>query len=497
MPVQSNLQQRVQETIARFALFRAGDRVAVAVSGGADSVALLRLMVELASPLGIRVSVCHFNHRLRGAASDADEQFVSGLAASLGLSCTVEGEDVVSRAHKEGWNLEDAARRLRYAFFRRLVEQGRADRVAVAHSADDQAETVLAHLLRGTGPTGLGGIYPQVDCVVRPLLYVRRQELKDYLRARGQGWREDESNLDQSRLRARIRHRLLPLLEKEFQPAVVGNLGRLAGLAREEERFWSQLLEERMGAIVEKTPAGLSIQVEDLLDPCQLETKCGADAFTKPSLAVARRLVRRLLSEVHGSQKRLTSQHVDQVIQLAESGHGGQRLELPGGVLVERVFDRILFPSLDLRPASAVSRETGERAATYQYTVELGTGDGVWISVPEIQRRFRLKVVDWPLPASDTKASVWAAALDADRIRLPLVLRNWRPGDRYRPLGRQRVCKLKRLLLEERVAARDRAGWPVLVSGDSLAWARGLPVAADFAPQPGTRSGLVIAEDEL
>jgi len=494
---QTGLRQRVWETITRFALLRAGDRVAVAVSGGADSVALLLLLQELAALLGIRVSVCHFNHRLRGAASDADEQFVSGLAASLGLDCVVAGEDVAGRASQEGWNLEDAARRLRYAFFRRLVDQGRADCVAVAHSADDQAETVLAHLLRGTGPTGLGGIYPQVDCVVRPLLSVRRQELRDYLRSRGQSWREDESNLDQSRLRARIRQRLLPILENEFQSAVVGNLGRLAELAREEERFWSPLLEDRMAALVERTPDGLSIRAADLLEPFQFGTRCEASALGMQGLAITRRLVRRLLKEVQGSQQRFTSQHVELVIRLAESGRGGRRLELPLGVVVARVFDRVLFTPPETRSPSADQRETGETVATYQYRVELGAGGAACISVPEIRRRFRLKVVDWPLPASDTRASVWAAALDADRVRLPLVLRNWRPGDSYRPSGRQRVHKLKRLLLEERVAARERGSWPVLVSGDSLAWVRGLPVAADFAPRQGTRAGLVITEEEL
>jgi len=129
--------------------------------------------------------------------------------------------------------------------------------------------------------------------------------------------------------------------------------------------------------------------------------------------------------------------------------------------------------------------------------VELGEGGSASISVPEIGRRFHLKVVDWPLTASDTTVSASAAALDADRVRPPLVLRNWRPGDGYRPVGRRRVRKLKRLLLEGRVAARDRTGWPVLTSDGSLVWARGFPVAAEFAPQAATRVGLVIAEEEL
>ncbi|MCI0624303.1 MAG: tRNA lysidine(34) synthetase TilS [Acidobacteria bacterium] len=493
----SALAQQVWQTITRDGLLRAGDRVAVAVSGGADSVGLLFLLEEIASKLGIRLLVCHFNHQLRGAASDADEEFVAGLAVSLGRDFLIASENVAGRAEQEGWNLEDAARRLRYGFFSRLVKEDRADRVAVAHSADDQAETVLAHLLRGTGPTGLGGIYPQLACVVRPLLGVRRRELREYLQARGQDWREDLSNLDHSRLRARIRHRLLPVLESEFHPAIVENLGRLAELAREEGQFWSQLLEDRVGALVERTPAGLSIRAADLLEPFQVETSGGFRVVDCPQLAITRRLIRRLLREVRGAQQQFAFRHIEQVIHLAHSSQSGRCLELPGGVIVERVLDNLVFSRPEIRWSSAGRRETEGFVGTYQYEVELGAGEVTCVSVPEISRRFRLKVVDWPLSASDTKASVSAATLDADRVRLPLVLRNWRPGDCYRPVGGRRVRKVNRLLLEGRVAVRERAGWPVLMSGSSLVWVRGLPVAAEFAPQEGTRAGLVILEEKL
>ena len=493
----SSLQQRVFETITRHALVHPGDRVAVGVSGGADSVALLLLLEELAPKLGVRLLVCHFNHQLRGAAADVDEAFVAGLARSHGLEFFAAREDVAGRASDEGWNLEDAARRLRYGFFSRLVEEGRADCVAVAHSADDQAETVLAHLMRGTGPTGLGGIYPVVGHVVRPLLDVRRQELRDYLRARGQEWREDESNRDQARLRARIRHQLLPVLERDFQPAMVENLARLAGLAREEERFWMRLLDDRLAALMERTAHGLSIRAADLLQPLRFDTAEELGAAGNSLVAVTRRLIRRLLEEVRGSRQQFTAQHVEQIIHLAATCESGHRVELPGGVVAERVFDRLIFSCPgSSRPAQA-RRETGLASSTYQYVVDLTEGGSACISVPEIRRRFRLKVVDWPLTASDTTVVASAAALDADRLRPPLVLRNWRPGDGYRPVGRRRVRKLKQLLLEGRVAARDRTGWPVLTSDGSLVWARGFPVAAEFAPQAATRVGLVIAEEEL
>ncbi len=170
-----------------------GERVGVAVSGGADSVALLRLLVELRQKLGIVLSVVHFNHKLRGKASERDEAFVAKLAAKHGLEFHSASVYVAKKAKEERTNLEDTARRARYDYFRSLVESGACHKIAVAHTADDQAETVLAHLLRGTGLAGLGGIHPVVGPVVRPLLGVRRSELRRFLRARKQTWREDDS----------------------------------------------------------------------------------------------------------------------------------------------------------------------------------------------------------------------------------------------------------------------------------------------------------------
>src|SRR5437763_15089434 len=194
---------------------RPGDRVGVAVSGGADSVALLLLLLELREKLGFVLSVVHFNHKLRGEASDAHETFVAKLAAKHGLEFHSASADVAKKAKKERANIEDAARRARYDYFRSLVDSGVCSRIAVAHTADDQGETVLAHILRGTGLAGLGGIHPVADAVFRPLLGIRRAELRAYLRRKKQNWREDTTNRDTKRLRARIRKNLLPLRSEE------------------------------------------------------------------------------------------------------------------------------------------------------------------------------------------------------------------------------------------------------------------------------------------
>ncbi len=242
-----------------------GQRVGVAVSGGADSVALLRLLLRLRQRLGMVVSVVHFNHKLRGRASDADEKFVATLAAEYDVPFFVERQNISEKSKREGSNLEDAGRRARYGFFERLVEEGKVDKVAVAHTADDQAETVVAHILRGTGLTGLGGIHPEVGCVFRPLLEFRRVELRDYLRAGRQSWREDATNRDTKRMRARIRLKLMPLLEKEFQPAVVEHLCQLAEMAREDEAWLESSAELRLFLNAREKNGEWSIALKDLV----------------------------------------------------------------------------------------------------------------------------------------------------------------------------------------------------------------------------------------
>ena len=489
----TDLIEKTLTTIARHRMLGAGDRVGVGVSGGADSVALLRILREVSGQQGMRLAVLHFNHGLRGADSEGDEQFVASLATDLQLPFFSGREDVAGVARAKHWNLEDAGRRLRYGFFAALVGEGRIDRVAVAHTADDQAETVLARVLRGTGPAGLAAIYPVNGHVVRPLLEVRRAELRAYLDNLGQRWREDASNYDRSRLRARLRHQVLPILESEIQPAVVNHLGRLAAMSREDEAFWRALTRGRLDALLERGGAELRIRCADLLSPFVegapiLFNYLGEEA----RLAVTRRLVRGIVEELRGHCRQWTADHVQRVVQLATSGMSGARVELPG-VIVERSFDWLLFSSTKGDPTCAANSTV---SASFLRLVQLGNpGESTVVAVPEIGRRFHLKVVDWHLWRSDT--DVDKAALDRDLLDSPLVLRNWRPGDSFRPKGRRTSRKLKQFLRMNRVAVSDRDGWPVLTSGNMLVWTRGLPAAAEFAPRPATRAGVIIAEEDL
>jgi tRNA(Ile)-lysidine synthase len=501
----TTLARRILPILTRQKLLRAGQRVGVGVSGGADSVALLLLLLELREELGIVLSVAHLNHKLRGAASDADEKFVTKFAAKHGLEFFSESVAVAAKARREKANLEDAARRSRYDFFSRLVAEKKVDCVAVAHTADDQAETVLAHILRGTGLAGLGGIHPETECVVRPLLGVRRAELRAYLRTKKQKWREDATNKDTTRLRARIRLKLLPLLERQFQPLVVGHLASLAQFAREDEEFLEWLARERCESLATRHADVTRIATANLLRPFlqPLREKESLSRTAENSTlnerkeefaSLTKRMLFRLIQERKSGEGQITAQHIAAVMALARQGHTGKSLQLPGGVEVRRErIDLVFCTNSSYRSAKKLGTQKSP-VTQYEHKIDFEHGDAT-VRLPEAGCVIRLRVIDWPLQREET--SKLGAVLDRDRLRMPLVLRNWRFGDWLQPAGHRKPHKLKRLLNEKRVSRWMRNPWPVLTSGGELVWARGFPVAAGFAAAEGTRTGILITEETI
>jgi len=460
-------------------------------------VALLLLLLELREKLGIVLSVAHFNHKLRAKASDADEKFVAKLAAKHGLEFHTASVYVAKKAKRERANLEDTARRARYDYFRSLTEFGTCDRIAVAHTADDQAETVLAHILRGTGLAGLGGIHPVAGAVIRPLLSVRRSELRRFLHTQKQTWREDATNRDTRRMRARIRKKLLPLLEKQFQPAVVEHLATLATLAREDDAFLEAIATEQLNALFQESGEESRITFDDLFQPLK---KRGISAKNEENIekidemalmtALSKRMVRQMVDRIKPRTGQLGARHVELVLELARSGRSGSSLSLPGGVEIRRERDALVFRAIE----NAGMRSTRNAPPGFCYNIDLASGTR-GVRVEELGCVFRFREIDWPRKRGETSND--GGVLDRERLRFPLVLRNWCPGDRFRPQGHRSAHKLKRLLNEKRISRWDRDGWPVLTSGGILVWARGLAVAAEFAANEGTRTGILIVEEKI
>jgi tRNA(Ile)-lysidine synthase len=541
-----SLAQRLLEHVRRHELLRAGDRVGVAVSGGIDSVALLRLLLELRSELGIVLSVVHFNHKLRGAESDADEHFVADLACSHGLEFHSDSDDVADRAREESISVEAAARELRYGFFESLLgeeterdPQGLKpnadddavrgpegplfhgpplDKIATGHTLDDQAETVLMRLIRGSGLRGLGGIYPRLSVeeddgeihgeIVRPLLAFRRRELEPYLNDIGQGWREDATNADGKFTRNRVRKLVMPLLEKEFNPSVAQNLAELAEIARGEEDYWENEVAGWMGTAVHwsepswarksSLETGLvqiglpvsaaSLQSREAVEALQsridqvpwLVSNASVDRlwFLGESAAVQRRVVK-AVGERAGIP--LGFKHVEEIVRFAvEEGGRDKELSLPLGWKVLLETDALVFATPDLREAM--------EPQDYEYDLPIPTQ----LVISEILSRLETRRVSPAEMAGYNPQQL----LDADSLPGPLRVRNWRAGDRFWPNHTKSPKKIKELLQELHVPQPDRKQWPVVVSADQIVWMRGFAAPARLCAKPG-RDAVAIVETSL
>ncbi len=446
------LRKRLLKTIRKQELIRAGDRVAVAVSGGGDSVALLLLLLELRADLGIVLSVAHVNHELRGQESDGDEQFVVELSRTHALELHARTAPVV----EPNSGIEAAARKLRYDFFRQLAREGRVSKVATAHTLDDQAETIVLRILRGTGIRGLSGIHPRLvfegrDEVIRPLLDFRRTDLEGFLRDRGQQWREDSSNNDLDFLRNRVRHRLLPLLKEEFGLTAVENLADLAEIARAEEEHWELAHPE--------------IQCGDSQET--VECSLSLTALSKLPLAAQRRLIRGWL-EVNAPDLSISFRLIEEVRDLA-GGPAGKKVELPGGHVVRRTQE-----GLCLEPASVHTAPSD-----YEYPL-LVPGQ---VELPELGIRIEVLLTE----RSNVPETEREQLLDPARLPKELTVRNWRPGDRFWPAHTKDAKKVKELLNDHPIVGADKRRWPVAVAeGRGLVWVRGFATPAEFEPPPGT-----------
>ena len=449
-----NLVDRVGEIIPRYSMLSAGDRIGVAVSGGADSVALLHILHALSSRFAIHLKVLHMNHRLRGSESDGDENFVRALAASFGF------EIVVAQAPVQSGNIEQQARRARLDFFRRCMAAHNLQRVALGHTRSDQAETVLFRLLRGCGLTGLTGMRPVTkDRLIRPLLNLSRGEIRDWARREGIAWREDSSNADPRFARNRLRHEAIPALTRGFNPNLEGVLAGTAELARDEEDYWAQLIEPIYSQITKRTHLGLILQVSSL---------------TGLHVAVRRRVIRRALADIRRNLRSIDLEHVEAVLAICSSTHGHDRVMNPG-VDAFRSFETVLVA----RP-----RESDTNARHYRVDLKMS----VPCELPFQAGFISLNRVSAGTPNCDTfekdhQISVEFADLDSRRVadtRGPLAVRNWEPGDELQRPGHRGAERVKSLFQEHRVLLWERRHWPVLVAGDEIVWVRRFGAAAKF-----------------
>lgn len=451
-----SLLQRALDTIHRHALLRDGRRVLVALSGGADSVALLHILKDLEADGVLTVAgAAHLNHQLRGAEADADEAFCAALCERLGLPFIAERIDVAAAARAQRRSIEDVARTVRYAFLERAATALQATVIAVAHTREDQAETFLLRLLRGAGTRGLAAIRPRAGRVIRPLLDVDRQVLRDYLLSRGLSFREDATNADVGIPRNRVRHELIPYLRSHFSPGATEVLARAAELARVDEDFLhAEAI--KLAARIVLPDVTVSLDVAGLRSAPR---------------ALGSRVVQAALERLAGPRS-IHFEHVDRVLALAADspGRASRAISLPGQVAV-RVGDAI-----ELRPA-------GPR------TSAAGNSFALSLSIPgEVQFGSRAVTAQHlqGLTGPPGRQTTWEGrgaevGVAASRLALPLAVRGRRPGDRFHPLGAPGRRKLQDFLVDRKVRREDRDTVPLVVDGqDRIVWVAGQSVAEDF-----------------
>lgn len=470
--------ERVRRTIERDALIPPGARVLVAVSGGSDSVGLLHLLRDLAPILGFELAgLAHLNHALRGSESDGDEAFCRDLAEAAEIPFVVDRLDVGQLARAHHVSIEVAARRARYRFLDRAASRLPADIVATGHTRDDQAETFLLRLLRGAGATGLSAIPPRRGPFVRPLLDVRREDLRAMLRGRAAAFREDSSNADTRIPRNWVRHRLIPNLSARLGGDLVEVLAREVALLRDDAALLDAVADEAARRILVEAADGRV-------------TIPAADVTALPP-ALSRRIVRRALSRTSPAFQ--GADHVDRVLDLAsERGKPGVS-DLPG-VRVERIGGNVVLYKREGR---------GQRhPVEFRYALDVPgrvviPGAGVAIEAA-VSRGIDPRNVLTALAGTTGSAPGSSAMLDAAVAAGGLWVRSRRPGDAFRPFGMDGRKKLQDVFVDRKVPRDRRDEVPVVVDGqDRIVWVAGIVMSEDARVTESTQSVVTLTVNRL
>lgn len=474
------LVQRVRETIRRHHMLPPGD-VIVGVSGGADSVALLHILLRLQSELGIRVHAAHLNHRIRGEEADADQAFVERLAAQWGVPLVVDSADVPALARERKLAIEEAARQARYTFLLRAARGVGARAVAVAHHADDQAETVLMHFLRGAGLAGMRGILPVSDLtrlrmgapedllrgepvlLVRPLLEVSKADILAYCQDNGLEFRFDRSNLDQTYFRNRLRHELLPTLET-YNPNIREVLRRAAAVAADDYAFLHQELQKAWG----------KVRIAEGDGWIEFDLKRWRGLHRSLQRGVLREAIRRLRQGL----RNINYVHVENALDVLTRTDTGAAT-LPQGLVAVARYGRFYVAEEGAMPPPPVPQLAGEPLAV-PIPGALPLPGGRWVletqalaAAPKEARR---------------NADPWQAWLDMDAIGEHLILRPRRPGDAFAPLGMGGHTKrLNEFMINAKIPREWRDNWPLLCDESRILWVAGLRVDERAAITEATR----------
>ena len=453
---------QVKSYMKRYRMVEPGEKVLVAVSGGQDSVALLHLLVNLAKEMDFSLHAAHLNHMFRGREGEEDAIFVRELAEKYSLPVTLEAVDVPAYCRETGLSSQAAAREIRYRFLQSVAQEKSAGKIALAHHADDQAETILINFLRGAGTGGMKGILPvREGLYIRPLLSQRRWQIEDYCRLQGLSFRTDSTNLKTIYQRNRIRLTLLPQLAEEYNPEIVQALLRQSEICQEEDHYLEEQARSAYLRVKTELPeggVGLTLATLRLLP-----------------IALARRVLRLAWRDLTGSERDLTFAHSEKVLSLT-AGTGQAQIVLPGGRVAERTSH-----SLNLHPEP---RKT--EVDFYSYPMEIpGNTD-----IPEAKCVIKATLLygdEIPAPVS---LPPYEALVNPSELSYPIVARQRLAGDLFQPYGQQQPQKLKNFLINQKIPREQRDAIPLICTPDEIIWVAGLRVGEKWKIDRNTKKAL-------
>lgn len=432
-------------------MFDKGDKVIVAVSGGPDSIALLHSLYTRSSEFGITLHVAHLNHGIRGEASNLDEQFVKEFADDLGLSCTTKSVDIPGMKSQMQTCMEDAARVVRYKFLQDTAAMFDANKIAVGHNADDRAESVLLNIIRGAGIDGIGSIRPIRGNIVRPLLHTTRREIEEYITENTLPFRVDETNMDTSYSRNRIRHELLPMLESGYNPEIRAALVRLADIASDTSEYIEQAAYQAKAGMIYR----------DGWD---------AELFAQLPFAIQRQILRSEIESLKGDLKDVSLEQIDRVLDTLRANEDF-KITLPTGHIYA------------VRQAERFAIELGQLVETIEHFDRPLVVPGI-THTPESCCFISAEIVENPVPS---KLPNDEAMIDCESIKGALKARSVRPGDRIIPLGMSNRKKLQDVFVDKKTPRQKRAKAMVVADDEKILWVAGIISSETGKISPATR----------
>ena len=440
---------RVMDCIYKYKMIAECDAVLIGISGGIDSITLLYSLYFLSDKLKCSLIVAHANHGLRGEQSDREAEFVRKIADELKLPFVIEKIDVLGYMGEKGLSKQAAARELRYDFFERAAKNTSANKIALGHNADDQAETVLMKLLRGSGASGIAGMRAVRDKIIRPLIEIKRDEITEFVKEKRLRYVEDPSNLEPYYLRNKIRLNLIPLLKEEYNPNIVDTLRETAEIIRDEDEFLESYCLTILSDIIQ-SKGNEAIEIDVL-------------KLKNFHIAIQRRVIRIALKMIKGDLLKISAVHIEDILNSINKGFSGKSLFLPDRIRVLYEYDKLkLFREAEV-----------EEEAEVKFDIPLKIPGETILSKPEYKFIAEIiSLVDF-VAAGFSLRNKYIAFFDMDKLKGALRVRNRIAGDIFHLSGMKGSKKLKEFFIDEKIPRRERDSTPLIVSGDTILWVVG------------------------